>query len=347
MSELGGEFMPFNIIRNDITKVHADAIVNAANQTLLGGGGVDGAIHRAAGSGLLDECRSLGGCKTGQAKITKGYKLPARYVIHTVGPVWQGGNSNEEKLLADCYRNSLALAKEYELDSIAFPLISSGAFGYPKDQALKTAVSVIGDFLLEHEMTVYLVVYDKASFQLSEKLFSSIMEFIDDNYIKRHYFNRESSRLQDFVVSERISEPDDPELFSAKSYTQTVKRERKLEDLLDQMDETFSQRLLRLIDERDMTDAQTYKRANVDRRLFSKIRNDIHYKPSKTTAVAFAIALKLNLDETKDLLMSAGYALSHSSKFDIIIEFFIREGNYNIFEINEALFVFDQKLLGV
>jgi O-acetyl-ADP-ribose deacetylase (regulator of RNase III) len=347
MSELGGEFMPFNIIRNDITKVHADAIVNAANQTLLGGGGVDGAIHRAAGSGLLDECRSLGGCKTGQAKITKGYKLPARYVIHTVGPVWQGGNSNEEKLLADCYRNSLALAKEYKLDSIAFPLISSGAFGYPKDQALKTAVSVIGDFLLEHEMTVYLVVYDKASFQLSEKLFSSIMEFIDDNYIKRHYFNRESSRLQDFVVSERISEPDDPELFSAKSYTQTVKRERKLEDLLDQMDETFSQRLLRLIDERDMTDAQTYKRANVDRRLFSKIRNDIHYKPSKTTAVAFAIALKLNLDETKDLLMSAGYALSHSSKFDIIIEFFIREGNYNIFEINEALFVFDQKLLGV
>lgn len=339
--------MPFNIIRNDITKVHADAIVNAANQTLLGGGGVDGAIHRAAGSGLLDECRSLGGCKTGQAKITKGYKLPARYVIHTVGPVWQGGNSNEEKLLADCYRNSLALAKEYKLDSIAFPLISSGAFGYPKDQALKTAVSVIGDFLLEHEMTVYLVVYDKASFQLSEKLFSSIMEFIDDNYIKRHYFNRESSRLQDFVVSERISEPDDPELFSAKSYTQTVKRERKLEDLLDQMDETFSQRLLRLIDERDMTDAQTYKRANVDRRLFSKIRNDIHYKPSKTTAVAFAIALKLNLDETKDLLMSAGYALSHSSKFDIIIEFFIREGNYNIFEINEALFVFDQKLLGV
>lgn len=339
--------MPFKIIRNDITKVHADAIVNAANQTLLGGGGVDEAIHWAAGSGLLDECRSLGGCKTGQAKITKGYKLPARYVIHTVGPVWQGGNSNEEKLLADCYRNSLALAKEYKLDSIAFPLISSGAFGYPKDQALKTAVSVIGDFLLEHEMTVYLIVYDKASFQLSEKLFSSIMEFIDDNYIKRHHFNRESSRLQDFVVSERISEPDDPELFSAKSYTQAVKCERKLEDLLDQMDETFSQRLLRLIDERDMTDAQTYKRANVDRRLFSKIRNDIHYKPSKTTAVAFAIALKLNLDETKDLLMSAGYALSHSSKFDIIIEFFIREGNYNIFEINEALFVFDQKLLGV
>lgn len=173
--------MPLEIIRNDITKVHADAIVNAADPSLLGG--VDGAIRRAAGPELLEECRALGGCETGQAKITKGYQLPARYVIHTVGPVWQGGNKNEEKLLGDCYRNALALTREYRLESIAFPLISSGAFGYPKDQALKIAISVIGDFLLKQKMTVYLVVYDKASFVLSERRFSAITQYIDDHYI--------------------------------------------------------------------------------------------------------------------------------------------------------------------
>ena len=333
--------MPLEIIRNDITKVYADAIVNAANSSLLGGGGVDGAIHRAAGPELLEECRALGGCEVGQAKITKGYKLPAKYIIHTVGPVWHGGKSNEEEQLADCYKNSLALAKEHNFESMAFPLISSGAFGYPKDKALKIAISVIGDFLLSNEMTVFLVVFDKASFMLSEKLFSSITQYIDDNYIEEHPFER-SMFENDRFIEAYLGEHD---LCEAPS--PIVESKRRIDDVIKQMDETFSQMLLRLIDQKGMTDAETYKKANIDRKLFSKIRNDINYKPSKPTAIAFAIALRLNLDETKDLLLKAGFALSQSSKFDIIIQFFIEESNYNIFEINEALFAFDQNLLGV
>lgn len=337
--------MPLEIIRNDITKVHADAIVNAANSSLLGGGGVDGAIHSAAGPELLAECRTLGGCEIGQAKITKGYNLPAKYVIHTVGPVWNGGKSNEKKLLADCYKNSLELAKEYKLESIAFPLIAAGAFGYPKDKALKTAISVIGDFLLSNEMTVYLVVYDKSAFMLSEKLFSSIKEYIDDKYIEEHPPSRRDIIEESYQFNEIYLE--DPVSLSVEAPTTIKKHKRSLDDLVKSMDETFSQMLLRLIDEKEMTDAETYKKANIDRKHFSKIRNDIYYKPSKSTVLAFAIALKLNLDETNDLLMKAGFALSQSSKFDIIIEYFIENGNYNIFEINEALFAFDQNLLGV
>ncbi len=336
--------MPLEIIRNDITKVHADAIVNAANSSLLGGGGVDGAIHRAAGPELLAECRTLGGCEVGQAKMTKGYRLPAKYVIHTVGPVWHGGRNNEEKLLEECYKNSLALAKEYHLESIAFPLISSGAFGYPKDKAMKTAISVIGDFLLSNEMIVFLVVYDKAAFMLSEKLFSSIRQYIDDNYIEEQPINRRRRLEEQHQLREIDFEATLP---SMEAPAPVKKRIRSLDDVVKQMEETFSQMLLRLIDEKGMTDAETYKKANIDRKHFSKIRNDINYKPSKTTAIAFAIALKLSLDETKDLLFKAGFALSHSSKFDLIIEYFIDEGNYNIFEINEALFAFDEKLLGV
>ena len=337
--------MPLEIIRNDITKVHADAIVNAANSSLLGGGGVDGAIHRAAGPELLAECRLLGGCETGEAKITKGYQLPAKYVIHTVGPVWQGGKNNEEQLLADCYRNSLALAKEYKLESVAFPLISSGSFGYPKDKALNTAISVIGEFLLSNEMTVYLVVFDKAAFTLSEQLFSAITQYIDDKYIEDHPLNR---RLQ-FAEKNSLNVCDLEEPIYAYRETPASfkKRTRNLDDVVKHMDETFSQMLLRLIQEKGMTDAEAYKKANIDRKLFSKIRNDENYKPSKPTTVAFAIAMKLNLDETKDLLLKAGFALSRSSKFDVIIQYFLDEGNYNIFEINEALFAFDQTLLGL
>lgn len=327
--------MPIQIIRQDITKLSCDAIVNAAKKSLLGGGGVDGAIHKAAGKELLKECKTLGGCQTGKAKITGAYNLPCKYVIHTVGPVWHGGFFGEEKKLASCYRESLLLAKEKGCETVAFPLISSGTYGYPKEKALKVAIDTISEFLLENDMLVYIVVFDKTAYQISGKLFSDIRSFIDDRYIEENFPAPN--------MSARLREEDcccqAPLAGAAMPYG--------LENLLSEVDESFSQMLIRKIDEKGITDAECYKKANIDRKLFSKIKNDIFYKPKKTTVIAFAISLELSLEETKEMLKKAGYALSHSNKFDIIIEYFISNGNYNIFEINEALFAFDQSLLGV
>ncbi len=344
--------MPIQIVRNDITKMQVDAIVNAANNTLLGGGGVDGCIHRAAGKGLLEECKTLGGCETGQAKITKGYNLPCKYVIHTVGPIWHGGNAGEKALLESCYRSSLELAKAYGCETVAFPLISAGVYGYPKAQALQVAVDSITSFLIENDMLVYIVIFDKSSFQIGEKLFSDIASYIDDKYVETNFefiHTRTDEAGQSVLLGETNILPveSEPVAMSAPCYpTASAPKAASLQDMVDQIDESFSQMLLRKIDEKGMTDAQCYKKANVDRKLFSKIRSDIHYRPRKTTAIAFAVALELDLDETKDMLMKAGFALSHSNKFDIIIEYFISHKNYNIFEINEALFAFDQSLLG-
>ncbi|MBQ9848879.1 MAG: O-acetyl-ADP-ribose deacetylase [Clostridia bacterium] len=336
--------MPLEIVRNDITKMSVDAIVNAANESLLGGGGVDGAIHRAAGSGLLKECKTLGGCKTGKAKITGGYSLPAKYVIHTVGPIYQDGKHGEQALLESCYRESLSLASANGCRSVAFPLISSGVYGYPKDQALRVAINVISDFLLENEMKVYIVIFDKASYKIGEKLFADIAEYIDDNYVEAHFdFRFESVRMS--MPCGHKSSNSGRSVFETRSLSESVERD-SLGEKLKQLDESFSQMLLRKIDEKGITDAQCYKKANIDRKLFSKIRGDIHYKPSKPTVIAFAVALELSLAETEELLKKAGFALSHSNKFDIIIEYFIVRGNYNVFEINEALFAFDQCLLG-
>ncbi len=348
--------MPFEIVRNDITKMRVDAIVNAANRSLLGGGGVDGAIHRAAGPELLAECRSLGGCETGQAKITKGYRLPARYVIHTVGPIWHGGAHGERDLLAACYRNSLNLALDHHCETLAFPLISAGAYGYPKEQAMSVAVDAIGKFLFQHDMMVYLVVFGPAEFLTSKKLFRDVQEYIDDVYAASHV-NKNVSQSRELLwhTDEDAALELDRRLGSAYSGSSLPDSAPMAapsmarpdwDELLKKTDEGFSQALLRLIDERGLTDAQCYKRANVDRKLFSKIRSNPAYKPSKPTVFAFAVSLELSLPETKSLLKKAGFALSHSSKFDIILEYFIRKRCFDIYEINEVLFQFDMPLLG-
>ena len=347
--------MPFEIVRNDITKMKADAIVNAANSSLLGGGGVDGAIHKAAGPELLEACRALGGCKTGEAKITKGYQLPARYIIHTVGPVWHGGNNGEEELLTACYRNSLELALSYGCETIAFPMISAGAYGYPKDQAMAVAANAIGRFLLEHDMKVFLVVFDRTEFLCGKKMFRDVQEYIDDVYAEKHIRkNTESIRERLWHENVEAALKLDQELSAGRwkdAVPVTAPAPKAAaapdwENLLRKTDEGFSRTLLRMIDERQMTDAECYKKANVDRKLFSKIRSNPDYRPSKPTVFAFAVALELSLPETKELLRRAGFALSHSSKFDIIMEYFIKQRSYDIYEINAVLFQFDQPILG-
>ena len=342
--------MPFEIVRDDITKMTVDAIVNAAKESLLGGGGVDGCIHRAAGPELLTECRTLGGCKTGDAKITKAYRLPCKYVIHTVGPVWNGGQYGEKEKLVSCYRTSLALAKANKCETVAFPLISSGIYGYPKDQALRVAVDTIGEFLMENDMMVYIVIFDRTAYQISGKLFADIAEYIDDHYVNEHTDSRRErlrrlNRLES--KASRVCEDATQDFMAAPCAPMSMSIVGgSLDDMLDELDAGFSETLLKLIDRTGKKDSEIYKKANVDRKLFSKIRNNPDYSPSKTTAIAFAIALELDLEETKDFIARAGFALSRSSKFDVIIEYFIKQKNYDVFAINEVLFAFDQSLLG-
>lgn len=332
--------MPFQILHNDITNMNTDAIVNAANSKLRMGGWVCGAIFKAAGETQLQkECEQIRPCPVGHAVITKGYNLKAKYIIHTVGPIYKDGNSNEAKFLKSAYETSLKLAKDYNLKSIAFPLISSGIYGYPKKEALNIAVSTIKEFLTDNDMDIYLVVFDRKAVHLSEELYEGIQHYIDDFYEDEDYRLRD----RDIIEMEEISHND---CYIEKSTNKIISfNKRSLENILDNIDESFSQMLLRLIDEKGKTDVQVYKKANMDRKLFSKIRSNKDYNPKKSTALSLAIGLELSLDETKDLLAKAGYTLSPSHKFDLIVEYFIKNKNYDIFIINEALFSFEQPLL--
>ena len=330
--------MPLKIVRNDITKMAVDAIVDPTNCALRGDGGLDAAIHRAAGPRLEAACKALGGCKTGEAKVTEGFDLPCKYILHTVGPVWRGGLFGEKRQLTACYQNALALARARGCESVAFPLISSAAHGYPKAQALRVAVEAITEFLTENEMEVYIVVFTRDEVEVSEKLFRAVEQYIDDVYVDERYDAPREMQRRAYSRQQALYAP-------AESAPRAG-ADLDLETLLGQVDESFGQMLLRKIDERGMTDAECYKRANVDRRLFHKIKNNPGYRPGKQTVLAFAIALRLSLAETKELLMKAGFALSHSSKVDIVVEYCIMDGNYDIFEINEVLFKFDLPPLG-
>ena len=335
--------MPFIMIRNDITKVEADAVVNAANTSLLGGGGVDGAIHKVAGPKLLEECKRIGGCPVGEARVTHGYNMPCKYIIHTVGPIWREGGKEKEEQLYSCYKNSLNLAEIKGCKSIAFPLISAGAYGCPKEKAISIAQKAIRDYLRNHDMDVYLVLFDKSAVNVSQKLKLDIQSYIDDKYSEEHYPSEEEKQRARFnAPSTRPYEPKGAAIFAdlapAVNITSILK-------YIEKPDFSFSQKLFQLIDERGMTDPEVYMRANVSKQVFSKIRRS-GYHPKKNTILALAVALKLSLEETNDLLSYAGYTLSRCDKGDLIVSYYIEHKIFDVDEINVMLLEFDQTLLG-
>ena len=329
--------MPFEIVRNDIVNMKVDAMVNTANPRPIIGAGTDKAVHDKAGARLLLARKEIGNIAVGEAAITPAFDLDANYVIHTAGPIWRDGKSSEEALLASCFKNSLRLAKEKECESIAFPLISTGSYGFPKPLALQIAVREISSFLMENEMQVYLVVFEKQSFELSEKLFKSVSSYIDANYV--------SDKMNLEYGTSKLRRRDYEEMLLHESSYEITSKMPNLDGMLNNLDRGFSETLLDLIDKTGKKDSEIYKKANVDRKLFSKIRNNVNYKPSKATALAFAIALELSMDETDDLLARAGIALSQSNKFDVIVKYFIENKKYDIFELNSVLFEFDQPLI--
>lgn len=344
--------MPFEIVRNDITNMQVDAIVNSANPRPVVGLGTDSSIHEKAGPELLAARQKIGAISMGQAAITPAFRLPAKYVIHTAGPVWDGGSYGEENLLRSCYDQSLKLALEHDCKSIAFPLIATNNYGFPKDKALQIAVSAFSEFLLEHEMLIYLVVFDRGAYKLSEKLFHSIASYIDDHYVEawedsvyggeKAYRRQINSRRRDRDLFRKSAAMEE----TAPCIPMAMPMAASLPDFLKQEDAGFTETLLKLIDKTGKKDSEIYKKACLSKQHFSKIRNNPDYKPSKQTAIALALALELDLEATKDLIGRAGYALSNSSKFDLIIRYFIEQKNYNVVQINMALYEFDQSLLG-
>ena len=355
--------MPIKIIRQDITKIKCDAVVNPTDIYLSGSGGTDAAIHKSAGSKLDEHCKQIGMISVGESIVTPSYNMPfCKYIIHVVGPRWENGLSGEHILLRSCYLQALKLAAENQCESVALPLISSGTYGCPKETVLRVAIDAISEFLEQHEMNVYVLVYDKNSYSISKHLQEDIESFIDDHYVDDYERARREQRREIHYTERMMGSFSSPKSREIKSNTYCLdeRLERKessdecstfngsLLDLLDRLDKGFSETLFAYIDKKGISDVEAYKRSNVSRKVFSKIKCTPNYTPSKITAISFAIGLRLNIRETKDLLASAGMCLSRSSKFDVIIEYFITTGKYNsIHDVNEVLYQYDQSLLGV
>ena len=357
--------MPLTFIRQDITHMEVDAIVNAANTELRMGGGVCGAIFRAAGpTALTAACAKLAPIKTGQAVITPGFHLPAKYVIHAAGPVYQPSNPERSaELLRSAYLSSLRLATEHHLKSIAFPLISAGIYGFPPAEALRVAIGAIRDYLNSHDLDVFLVFFDRHAVQINQYLWDEVADYLDENYFpgpvsQRSLLEVEATAIYgdsgSGVPLPAAISPAPPGSVGGSKRTRMARSKTAapasvpagLDQAIGSLEDTFTTTLLRLIDAKGVTDVEVYKRANLDRRLFSKIRARHDYMPSKRTAIALAVALHLDILETADLIGRAGYALSPSSKFDVIVEYFLKSSNFDIFEINEVLFKYEQPLLG-
>ena len=358
--------MPFQIIRNDITKMETDAVVNSTNREPFYGRGSDYALYLAAGAeALLTARKKIGEIAPGSAAMTKGFALPARYIIHTVVPSYEEDASKAQKSLEACYDACLQLAKRKRLKSIAFPLLGAGTLGYPRELALSIALSCIQRFLMESEMTVWLVVFDRESVRLSEKISAGIDAYIDDHYVERREeeeyapkpnfninlpgaLNRDdrpsalhgaaSAHMASYAMPSAAPHEAELPKPSAAHDSKADHRKRTLEELLGELDENFQQTLMRIIRERDLDEVEVYKRANLDRKVFSRIRSHVDYMPSRNTAIALAIGLKLNLDEARDLLSRAGFTFSPGRRADVIIEYFIENGVYDVMLIDTALF---------
>jgi O-acetyl-ADP-ribose deacetylase len=334
--------MPFLMIRNDITKVAADAIVNPANRNLLQGSGTSRAIYQAAGEQeLTAACEAIRYCDLGKAVCTPAFRLPAKYIFHAVCPAWQGGVAGEAEQLASAYHSALELAVEHRCESVAFPLLSSGNYGYPKEQAFRIAVETITQYVMEHDLTVYLVLYDRHSLAVSRKLFASVEEYINDHYVAQNDESYEFDRRRRLEEDAAL-----PMMGAVPAPAAAPMAARSLEHLMDNLGESFTTRLLRLIDERGLKDSTVYKQANISRQHFSKIQCNRDYNPKKKTVLAFAVGLHLSEDETIDLLQSAGYAFSDGSKRDWIVRYCLEHKIYNINQVNTLLFEYDQEQLG-
>lgn len=348
--------MPFEIIRDDITHVIADAIVNTANPNPVIGAGTDSAIHRAAGAGLLAAREKIGKIPVGSAAETPAFDLPAKYVLHTVSPAWVDGAHGEEALLRQSYDAALALTDRLGCRSVAFPLLSSGSYGFPKDRALSVAIGAFTEFLLTHDLRIILVVFGKDSYSLARGLFGDLRSFINAQYVKeaekaeygapyaesiRHRRTQDTAFAQQTHVFARpkAARAEAEETFDAAPCMQAIGAGANgLEAILEKTESTFSEHLIDLLKECGEKDSDVYRRAEISRQLFNKIINKKDYQPNKSTVIQLALGLRLNLAETQKLLEKAGYALTRSSKADLVVQYFIERGEYSIVVINTALF---------